>query len=408
MYPVSGPPVEDAGLWIEGGNILDCGPFADVHQRSGGSPLDLGEVIVMPGWVNAHCHLDYTGFARQIPPPSSFTSWIQQLIALKAGWGYTEFAESWLLGLRQLIDTGVTSLGNIEAVPELLPDTLPLSRIRISSFLEIITLRNRWPAGEAASMAELAIERASSSLHRSGLAPHAPYTTTQELIQQCASIARRREWRWTLHLAESSEEQSLFLHQSGPLYDWLRKQRDMSDTGKGSAVQWLLDTGCLGPELVLAHVNVVSHPEAKQLAEAGSHVVHCPRSHEYFQHPTFPLDMLTRAGVNIALGTDSLASVIARRGVTPTLDMFAEARALSDAHPAVSPERIISMGTAQGAAALGYGTQVGSLRAGSFADLAVIPWNGPVKDSADAILSHSGPVAGCMAAGNWLRGPIAA
>ena len=81
--------------------------------------------------------------ARLISPPSGFTDWVNQLIGIKASWRYTEYAESWIRGLHQQIDCGTTTLADIEAVPELLPDVLAIAPIRVMSFREMITVRSR-------------------------------------------------------------------------------------------------------------------------------------------------------------------------------------------------------------------------------------------------------------------------
>ena len=76
--------------------------------------------MILPGLVNAHCHLDYTAMAGEIPPQKSFTDWIKLITTAKASWSYSEFAESWLEGARMLLRTGTTTVADIEAVPDLL------------------------------------------------------------------------------------------------------------------------------------------------------------------------------------------------------------------------------------------------------------------------------------------------
>ena len=82
---------------------------------------DLGEAVLMPGLVNAHCHLDYTHMAGQFTPPRHFSDWLKLITSTKAGWNVSEYKASWLTGARMLLQSGTTTVGDIEAVPELLP-----------------------------------------------------------------------------------------------------------------------------------------------------------------------------------------------------------------------------------------------------------------------------------------------
>lgn len=402
LLPIHAPPILDGMIWAVDGVIRAVGRTRDIAPLVPESAMDLGDVILMPGLVNAHCHLDYTDLMGKLPPPSGFTAWVQQLIALKAGWSYTEFAQSWLSGLRQLTASGTTTVGNIEAAFEILPDVLPEARVRVVSFREMITIRSRHHVRHTLDEAISCLELLPPGHHRPGLSPHAPYTTSQELVRLTAEAARARGWPWTMHVAESSEEQEFFTNGRGAMHVWLRNQRDLSDTLHGTPIEWLLQTGAAGPDLLIAHANCISQPEIEAVAATGAHIVHCPRSHDYFQHPRFPYDDLARAGVNIALGTDSLASIRTTRKKPATLDLFEEMRAFSKAHPGVSPSRIVHMATLGGARALGLGNVAGQLREGSSADWILIPFSGGLDDCEEHILHHPSPPSGSCMAGSWV------
>ena len=142
------------------------------------------------------------------------------------------------------------------------------------------------------------------------LSPHAPYSTLPELLRLSAEIARERNWRITTHVAESEQEFEMFMHARGKMFDWLqRNERDNSDCGLGSPVAHLARNGLLGENLLAIHVNLLAPGDAELLGEHQVHVVHCPRSHDYFRHPPFPRRQLADAGVNLCLGTDSLSTV---------------------------------------------------------------------------------------------------
>src|SRR6185503_517913 len=139
--------------------------------------VDLGESVLLPGLVNAHCHLDYTNMVGKLAPPRRFTNWIQSLVALKGMWTENDFALSWVRGSEMLLRTGTTTVADIESVPSLIPAAWEKSPLRVISLRELIALRD---TPETATAIHNAIQQwiALDSHTRVGLSPHAPYTTT--------------------------------------------------------------------------------------------------------------------------------------------------------------------------------------------------------------------------------------
>ena len=86
LLPIAQPPIVDGGMVVAKGLIQAVGPWNEIRRHHVGPVQDLGPVWVLPGWVNAHCHLDYTDMGGLLPPPRSFSDWIKGLLALKANW----------------------------------------------------------------------------------------------------------------------------------------------------------------------------------------------------------------------------------------------------------------------------------------------------------------------------------
>jgi cytosine/adenosine deaminase-related metal-dependent hydrolase len=399
VLPVSLPPIPNGFVRLADNHIAEVGRWG---KPDAALPIhDLGEVALLPGLVNAHCHLDYTHMAGCLAPPKYFPDWIKAILALKAQWSYTEYAQSWLAGARMLQRTGTTTVGDIEAVPELLPEAWQSTPLRMLSLLEMTGTRARRPAGEILAEAEGTMDRATATGKTTGLSPHALYSTSPELVSLAARAARRRDCVLCTHVAESHDEFEMFAHARGPFYDWLKRQRDMSDCGARTPVEQLRHLGALSPRFLAVHVNYFTAADAALLAESESSVVHCPRSHTYFQHQRFDLEQLTAAGVNVCLGTDSLASMLKERGKKPQLNLFAEMAELARSHPEVPPETILRMATLNGARALGMAGQVGELAPGALADIIAVPCpsNG---DAALETLVHDCPsVTAGMIDGAW-------
>jgi len=406
VLPISRPPISDGAIVIAGNKIVSVGPWTDVAAEHRAAAVDLGEVILLPGLVNAHCHLDYTAMAGLLTPPRSFVSWLMDITVNKDGWIYSHYAESWLAGTKMLLRTGTTTVGDIEMIPELLPEAWTATPLRVHSFIEMTGVKSRRPPPEIIDEALQKIASIEHERNRFGLSPHAPYSTTPELLRLAAQTARKHDLRVVTHVAESGEEFEMFTRGSGKMFDWLnRGGRDMSDRGLGSPVQHLERHGLLGENLLAIHVNYLAPGDVALLAKRKVNIVHCPRSHAYFRHQKFPLAELAKASINICLGTDSLASVFPHRKQLPELNMFDEMRELSDASPGLAPETIVQMATVNAALAMGMKNKIGELRAKSFADVIAIPFDGKIAKSHEAIVHHRGDVAASMIDGQWAVAP---
>ncbi|HXR03269.1 MAG TPA: amidohydrolase family protein [Verrucomicrobiae bacterium] len=406
VLPVSQPPIENGAVVISRNRIRAVGSWRQLRPHATAKMVDLGDVILLPGLVNAHCHLDYTDMAGLLPPPKTFTDWIHLMISAKAQWGYAEYAQSWLNGARMLLQTGTTTVADIEVVPELLPEVWDATPLRVFSFLEMTGIRAR---REPRAVLREAVEKIESLAHprcRAALSPHAPYSTLPELLRFSAREARQRKLPLTTHVAESAQEFEMFIRASGALHAWLkRNERDMTDCGLGSPVEHLARNGILGKNLLAVHANYLGPKDAALLAARKTSVVHCPRSHFYFKHRPFPLGKLLKAGVNVCLGTDSLATVYKTRREKPELNLFEEMRVFAAAHPGLSPKKILSMATVNGAKALNLAGRIGELARSACADLVAIPFAGKFSNAGEVAVNFSGHVRASMIDGQWAIGP---
>ena len=406
VLPVSRPLIGDGAVAIAGNRIQAVGRWKDLRAEHRGETFDLGDAVLLPGLINAHCHLDYTDLAGEIVPPKSFVDWVQAIVTLKAGWDYSDFAQSWLNGAKMLLRTGTTTVGDIEAVAELLPEVWDVTPLRVVSFLEMLDIKGRRPPVEIVAAARQKLEALPVGRGAVGLSPHAPYSTSPGLLAASAWVARRKQWIVTTHLAESAEEFEMFMYSRGAMFDWLKRSgRDMGDCGHGSPVQHVEKAGLAGNNLLAVHVNYLWQDDAARLGRQKASVVHCPRSHAYFRHQRFPRRELAEAGVNICLGTDSLASMRKVRGQPLELNMFAEMRALAATTADLPPETILRMATSQAARALGCAGKIGELSEHSLADLIVIPFAGKENDAYEAVLQHAGDVTAAMIDGQWAMAP---
>ncbi len=381
LLPLVSAPVDNGAVVVENGRIKWFGRWRDCEIPAGEALLDLGEVVLMPGLVNAHCHLDYTSMAGQIPPPKTFPDWVKNILSFKAHWSFSEFAESWLKGARQLIEHGTTTVADIESVPELPEETWKSTPLRMISFLELTGVKSQRSPEDLLHEAADWFERWPRDDRKEvALSPHALYSTSPELIRKSARFATERDLLVSTHLAESEAEYSMFCDAKGPFFDWLKGQRKMDDCGHHSPIELVNEYGLLNERLIIVHANYLSEKDIQSIGESRASVVHCPRSHDYFGHLKFPYEELVKARTNVCLGTDSLASSRKIGAQNPELNLWCEMQTFSRNYPGVSPREIFDLVTRHPAKAFRKGGQIGSLESGAFGDMVALGYSGKVDE----------------------------
>ena len=387
-----GEPIENGAVSVEANKIVAVARFEEVKEQHRGEVLDLGEQVLLPGLINAHCHLDYTMLRGRIPPPSSFDDWIRAINAEKANLTAQDYVASIKEGFVEAQRFGTTTIANLIGVPELIAEIE--EPIRTWWFGELIDVR---APDRAESIADLAVESLKSAKHW-GLAPHAPFTASAHLYARCEEIARGENVLLTTHLAESREEMQMFRDAGGPAFDFLKSiGRPMDDCGQETPLSFLIRRQQIDERWIIAHLNELTDSHSDLLASGEKfHIAHCPRSHTFLGHAPFALKKLRALGFNICLGTDSLAS-------NSSLNLFSEMRELQRKAPELPPREILEMATLNGARALGQSEALGIIAPGFSADLITIPFAQTRADIFDAILAFEGEVPWMMVDGQALN-----
>ncbi len=398
VVPVSHAPIDDGAVVISGNTITAVGRFADIRAAHPGEVTDLGEQVLLPGLVNAHCHLDYTMMRRAIQPQRSFTSWIGRINSLKRCLGPSDYRLAVERGFAELRRWGTTSVANIESFPELLTNP-PTSPVRTWWFLEMIDVRHQVPSDEVSSGMLAFFESRDKLRGGFGLSPHAPYTASGPLYETVSEAAASLDMPVMTHVAESREEWEMFRHARGELYDFmLGLGRWMEDCHQDrTPLRHVFNFTGFGARWILAHMNELDDSDFTLLASIPRadrpSIVHCPGSHRYFRHAPFALAKLLELRMNICLGTDSLAS-------TYSLSMFDEMRILADREPWLHPADLVAMATLNGARALNL--NAGKIEPGALGDLIAIPSNASLRNVHAAVIANREPVAWMMIDGQVL------
>ncbi len=361
VLPIVAPPVRRGRVDVRDGRIVGVGA---ADGPAPGPVVDLGRTAILPALVNAHTHLELSGLRGAVPPAASMPAWVDRLLERRAQAGAPDpGAMRRAVAEARASGTGLFGdIGNTTASASVLAETGVPARF----FREVLA----FPAAGA----DAAVDAAGDDLGsletaggpRVGLAAHAPYSVGPAAFAALDAAARSRfEGPRSIHLAESPEELEFLRTGQGPWRRLLERigRWDPAWTPPACGpVEYLDRMGWLREGLVAVHGVQLTDPELRRLADSGAFLVTCPRSNAWtgVGHP--PVERFLQAGVRLAVGTDSLASV-------PDLDLFSELALMRRLAPSAPARRLLACATLHGAEALGFDDELGAIAPGRRADL---------------------------------------
>src|SRR5271156_5429721 len=216
LVTMGGPPIDNGAFVVDGPRFVRTGNASEILRNHVGEVVDLGEVVVLPGLINAHCHLESTLMRGAILPAKSFSRWVKRINALKRSLTDNDYLRATQLGFEELRKNGVTTVLNIVSTPQISPLLSP-PPIRTWFFLELIDVRPRPWIEEHVFGSWLFLSGNGDQLGGFGLSPHAPYTASAKMYEVALECSRSLNLLITTHVAESSEEYAMFAEGSGEL-----------------------------------------------------------------------------------------------------------------------------------------------------------------------------------------------
>jgi 5-methylthioadenosine/S-adenosylhomocysteine deaminase len=347
------------------------GPASEVAEAHPDLPeRDLGELIVAPGMVDAHCHLEWS-LTGALVPVGRFAGFLGGLLRLRTRMQPADHAVAAALGALRCLESGTTTVADSGPTGRGVT-ALVAAGLRGVVHLEAFGRQEGSAATDAArALADrvAALEASAGSRVRVGVSPHAPYSVGPGLWRALSEHPGLGSRPWATHLAESPEEARLMARGDGPLRDVFQANglEPARWPGEGlGPVARLVAAGALRAEMVAAHCIHLGPGGVEALRATGVAVAHCPISNARLRCGRAPLADLRAAGVPVGLGTDSPASA-------GHYDLRAEARACGLVG-AAAPDaaQLLALATAGGAEALGLGREIGTLEPGKRCDLIAI------------------------------------
>lgn len=378
---MTSPALEWGQVVIQGNRILEI--------RTGDpsrADENLGETILTPALVNAHTHLDLSGFPRHTEIKMDFLEWVEGVMAFRNGRGPEQIQSDIQSGIEQSLRCGVGLVGDISAGGKSW-EALAASPLAGVVYFELLGLREPRASQFWNALKDWQNPRRDLLRLKRGISPHAPYSVRLETVSKAVQSGMPLQ----MHLAETTLEVELFRRNAGRLKDWLVDKDVFDLEGLATSLQRICDELCLNSKAAMVHGTCLESPFL-----GHSSLVYCPRTTDFFAQADHPFLKMREAGWRVALGTDSLAS-------NPDLNVLAEARCLKKKHPMLPSFELLEMITIRGAELLGMQNDLGSLESGKFADMALFPLTEDTTLSPeDFLLTKNPDCQGLILGGKWV------
>jgi cytosine/adenosine deaminase-related metal-dependent hydrolase len=399
ILPISAAPIENGAIVIEKDKILAVGKHAEIIGKFPETNIDdFGEAAILPGFVNAHSHLEITamrGFLDEFD--GDFYSWLITLTKTRAEKLTDEdIKTAAAFGALEGARAGVTCFGDIGRFGRAGFEALLKNGLRGVLFQETeFSPANETCDEDFARLNEkyLELKAQETALVKAGISPHSPYTVSRALFEKITNYALDENIKISTHAAESDEEHNLLVSGEGFFVEIYKRYNLEWCAPNCTPIEYLAKIGVLEAKPLLAHCVKVSESDIRLIAESGSRVAHCPKSNAKFGHGVAPLEKFLDERIKTGFGSDSVAS-------NNTCDILEEARFATllartrgDRQRFLSAEEIIQTATLGGARALGLEDEIGTFETGKQADLIAVSLENaaqmPVHDVYSALLFAS-------------------
>lgn len=354
VIPIERPPIADGAVALaDDGAVLAVGTRAELRAEFPDVPEQRAAGVLMPGLVNAHCHLELSLHADAAPGSQGLVAWATALMRARAGDQTDRVRDAAAVAAGAAVALGTAAIGD---VGNSLAALRGISRAGLRGVLFHELLGSREAAtGDAIADGERELSDAVGDFDSDNFivcvpAPHAPYSAGPDLLARIFAQAAAIRHATTIHVAEDEDEVALLRDGSGRWPVLLREMGVDPTTRvpRKSPVAYLASLGAFQTETppLLVHMVHASAEDRRIAREAGATVVLCPRSNLHIGGRLPDVEAFIAEGIPLALGTDSLASV-------PDLSLWAEMATLTAHFPAVPAARWLEAATRDGARAMG-------------------------------------------------------
>lgn len=357
--------IENGAVVINDEKIVSVGPRSWVKRSNSARIVNLGDVLLMPGLINMHTHLDASAVRGNYRPhDETFAAWNVKLSSRIKITPAVQLQSGIKLTIRELIAKGVTTIVDTtrSGLSKEILQQEPVRSWVIQELYSDDTLKETTLIDDSIRILHDNIH----SVVSSGIGPYALYSLSPDAQQRVRLYAHDTQILWQTHLAESAEELQAFSEKNGDLYFHMtRKNSWPFDLAPSGPVHYALQCDMIPEAAVCVHCNYTAGNELEQLAARNVSIVICHTYTHATGHKHFPLDVALKRNCNICIGTEGIAS-------HGEMSIFDELFALKQSYPHIHARDFIRMATINSAKALKVHEKLGSISEGKYADFIAV------------------------------------
>jgi cytosine/adenosine deaminase-related metal-dependent hydrolase len=364
IFPISSEPIKDGVIMLhDSGEILDVFSPSQIDQLS--KPIERHHGIIVPGFVNAHCHLELSHMLGKIPRATGLVSFIKSVISQRAA-DEAQVLEAMKIADERMFNNGIVAIGDISNI-DLSFSVKQNSKIFYHTFIELLGFDPR----KAELVFQKALELQAKFMPlKASLAPHAPYSVSKQLFDLIKLHSERHENLFSMHNQESEPENEFFLSKKGPFMDFykmLNLNIDFFQAQGQTSFQSVLPLLPDNQKLLLVHNTFTNADDIAKAKLSGKNLnwCFCPNANQYIEGQLPDIELIRKSGFNITLGTDSLAS-------NDNLCILSELKTIKKHFAHLPTSEIMCWATSNGAQFLGIEQTYGSIEKGKTPGLNLI------------------------------------
>ena len=356
IFPVASSPVKNGLIVIDDdGTIKDVlEPTASIEK----SNIETHKGLIVPGFVNAHCHLELSHLKGKLKEKTKLTGFVSEILSKRNHFSIDDIKSALKAAEQEMIGNGIVAVGDISNTNHTF-EQKQRKNLSYHTFIEVFDInpKNAQPFFDSAASLQSEFPDLKTTL-----VPHAPYTVSNSLMEL---LSRKKQDVISIHNQETASENEMFISNTGELANLMIKSgadiRDMKSGGNSLASTFNRLKGF--DRIILVHNTYTTKADVDFIKSQFTDLIpnvffcFCPNANLFIEDRLPDILLFVREGMKVCIGTDSYAS-------NWSLSILDEMKTIAKQFPSISFDTLITWATLNGAEALGFGTQLGSIEKG--------------------------------------------
>ncbi|MBI4946000.1 MAG: amidohydrolase family protein [Bacteroidetes bacterium] len=361
IFPVSSPPIKNGVVIVDDEGVITSPPTPLQGERG---DIDRCDGIIVPGFVNTHCHLELSYLKDKMPRGKGLDEFVSEVEGIRRNFSEAEIMDALVKAEDEMIQNGIVAVGDISN-SDISFQQKAKGKLKYHAFIEVLGFHPDKAEKAFEKGKQLQVESYKLKVE-SSITPHSPYAASEKLLELINKAAASSNGILTFHNQESEEENLLFQSKSGKILKRFEKwgiDAEFFQHTQANSLQFILPKLNKAKKILLVHNTYTSHEDISwlksniQYLSSNIYFCFCPNANLYIENRLPNIKMFMNEGMNITIGTDSLAS-------NDSLSVLDELKTISNHFPKIPFEILITWATKNGAEFLGFEKEFGTIEKG--------------------------------------------